>query len=183
MRLFTAIDLPPDVLGRLDDLIGELRPLARIKWSPASNLHITTRFIGEWPEQRLPELRNTLAGVTSREPIAIRVRGLGFFPNPRSPRVFLARVEAAPGLSALARDIDSALAKMGVEPESRAYSPHLTLARIKAPQALASFHKKVEELGDPEFGSFRADRFFLYHSKPGSAGSVYTKLSEFPIST
>ena len=88
MRLFTAIDLPPDVLGRLDDLIGELRPLARIKWSPASNLHITTRFIGEWPEQRLPELRNTLAGVTSREPISIRIRGLGFFPNPRSPRVF-----------------------------------------------------------------------------------------------
>ena len=79
-------------------------------------------------------------------------------------------------------DIDSALAKMGVEPESRAYSPHLTLARIKAPSGLSSFRKEVERLGQPEFGEFVADRFVLYLSKPGPAGSVYTRLSEFPIS-
>ena len=182
MRLFTAIDLPPDVRNRLDDLMGELRPLARINWSPASNLHITVKFIGEWPEARLPELRNALDGVPIRA-IPIHVRGLGFFPNRRSPRVFRAGVDAPPELAALARDTDAALAKLGIEPESRAYSPHLTLARIRAPKGLASFYKKVEEFGSPEFGSFEADRFSLYHSKPGPAGSVYTKLSEFPITT
>ena len=180
MRLFTAIDLPPDIRNRLADLIGRLRPLARIKWSPASNLHLTTTFIGEWPEPRLPELRNTLAGVPMRA-IPICVRRLGFFPNRRSPRGFYAAVDA-PDLSTLARDTQAALAKLGIEAESRAYTPHLTLARIKAPEGLASFHKAVEELGHPEFGSFLADRFFLYHSKPGASGSVYTKLSEFPIS-
>jgi len=179
MRLFTAIDLPPDVRSRFDDLIGELRPLARINWSPASNLHITTKFIGEWPEARLPELQKALEGVAMRE-IPIAVRGLGFFPNRRSPRVFRAGVDAPPELSALARNTDSALAKLGIEPESRAYSPHLTLARIKAPKGLAPFYEKVEELGDPEFGSFLAERFSLYHSKPGRAGSVYTKLFGFP---
>src|SRR5262249_27511922 len=71
---------------------------------------------------------------------------------------------------------------LGIKAESRAYTPHLTLARIKGPNVLASFLKQVEELGDPEFGSFLADRFILYHSKPGTSGSVYTKLSEFPIS-
>ena len=180
MRLFTAIDLPPDIRDRLDSLMGKLRPLARINWSPASNLHLTTTFIGEWPERRLPELRNALEGVPMRA-IPICVRGLGFFPNRRSPRGFYAAVDA-PDLSTLARDTQAALAKLGIEAESRAFTPHLTLARIKAPEGLASCHKQVEELGNPEFGSFLADRFFLYHSKPGASGSVYTKLSEFPIS-
>ena len=175
MRLFTAIDLPPEVRARLDDLIGELRPLARIQWSPSNNLHITVKFIGEWPEQRLPELLTVLDGIHVR-PIPIRVRGLEFFPNRRSPRVFTAGVDATPELSALAKDTDSALAKLGIDPESRAYSPHLTLARIRARKGLAALYTKIEELGDPEFGSFEMDRFFLYHSKPGPAGSVYTKV-------
>jgi 2'-5' RNA ligase len=182
MRLFTAIDLPPDIRAHLDSLIGQLRPHARISWSRAANLHITTKFIGEWPEAQLPELRTALDGVPRREPISIRIHGPRLFPSRRSPRVFLASVEA-PGLPALARDLDLALEKLDVEPERRAYSPHLTLARIKEVKGLASFYKKVEELGDPEFGSYLADRFILYQSKPGAAGSVYTKLSEFPIST
>jgi 2'-5' RNA ligase len=178
MRLFTAIDLSPDVRARLDDLIGTLRPLAPINWSPSNNLHITVKFIGEWPEERLPELRNTLAGVSIRA-MPVRVRGFGFFPNRRSPRVFGAGVDPSPEIATLASDTDSALAKLGIEPESRAYTPHLTLARIKTPKGLAPFYRKVEELGDPEFGWFEADRFFLYHSKPGAAGSVYTKLFGF----
>jgi 2'-5' RNA ligase len=181
MRLFTAIDLPEDVRDRLDEMIGKLRPLAPITWSKAANLHITTKFIGQWPDEKLPELRKALA-VPSREPVPIRMRGLGFFPNAKSPRVFWAGVEAPPELAALASDIDSAFAKLGIEPESRAYSPHLTLARIKTPSGLAAFQKAVAQLGQPDFGEFVADRFSLYLSKPGPAGSVYTKLSEFPIS-
>ena len=56
-----------------------------------------------------------------------------------------------------------------------------TLARIKQPSGLESFHLEVERLGQPDFGSFVADRFYLYLSKPGRSGSVYTKLSEFPF--
>ncbi len=81
MRLFTAIDLPPEIRERLDQLIGKLRPLARIGWSPAANLHITTKFIGEWPEDRLAELRRALTGTESRTAIPVRIGGLGFFPN------------------------------------------------------------------------------------------------------
>ena len=182
MRLFTAIDLPGDVRGRIDDLIRQLRPLAPITWSRASNLHITTKFIGQWPEERLPELKQALV-VAGRPSIPIRVRGLGFYPNRKSPRVFWAGVEAPPELTALAREIDLAVAKLGVEPESRVYSPHLTLARIRKPTRLNSLEEQIARLGEPDFGAFAAGRFFLYHSKPGPAGSVYTKLSEFPFST
>jgi len=180
MRLFTAIDLSPEVAGRLDALIAKLRPLARIRWSPAANLQITTKFIGHWPEERLPQLQAALAGIDRRAPIPIRIRGLGFYPNQKSPRVFWAGVEAPQELSTLARDIDSALTTLGVEPESRAYSPHITLARIKEAAPALGLRLEAEQ---PDFGSFLADRFYLYISKPGPSGSVYTKLSEFPFTT
>jgi 2'-5' RNA ligase len=180
MRLFTAIDLPVEIVERLDRLIADLRPRARIHWSPAANLHITTKFIGQWPEERLTELNRALGALGGRTPIAVRVAGLGFFPNPKSPRVFWAGVDASPELSRLAVEIDQALSKLGVAPETRAYSPHLTLARIKEPSQAATLPK---DLGAPDFGSFTTDRFHLYLSKPGPSGSVYTKLSEFPFTT
>lgn len=180
MRLFTAIDLPPEIRGRLEDLISGLRPLARIRWTETRNLHITTKFIGQWPDERLPELQRILAGLSPRPPIPVSVSGLGFFPNQKSPHTLWAGIEASAPLAALAHDTNQALAHL-VEPEARAYSPHLTLARIKAPAHLQALHKQIERLGRPEFGSFTAGRFCLYLSQPGPAGSVYTKLSEFPI--
>ena len=109
MRLFTAIDLPDDLVATLAGVVEKLRPTAKIKWSPKENLHITTKFIGEWPKERLDELTAALKALPAREPIPIAVRGLGFFPNPHSPRVFWAAVHAGPELATLARLTDQAL--------------------------------------------------------------------------
>src|SRR4029078_7658181 len=73
MRLFTAIDLPTEIVDRLRRLISELRRMACIQWSPAANLHITVKFIGQWPEERLPELSRALNGLATRAPTALRV--------------------------------------------------------------------------------------------------------------
>ncbi len=181
MRLFTAVDIPDDILRRLDQLIADLRPSARISWSPASNLHITTKFIGEWPEEQGEELIQALRGLPGREAIPIDIRGVGFFPNPRSPHVFWAGVHAPGSLGELARDTDRALSRLGIPPESRAFSPHLTLARIKTPVPLDRLHQAIAALPSIECGAFTADRFFLYRSKLTPSGSVYTKLSEFPF--
>jgi RNA 2',3'-cyclic 3'-phosphodiesterase len=182
MRLFTAIDIPDDVLGNLTALIERLKPAARIQWSPAANLHITTKFIGEWPEDRLPELKRALAGVTPHAPIPIRIRHVGFFPNPHSPRVFWAGIEAPADLTTLARDTDRATAALGVAPEQRAFSPHLTLARMREPVPLVKLREAIAALDSLDFGSFEAVHFYLYQSRLQAGGSVYTKLSEFPLS-
>jgi len=181
MRLFTGLDLSSEVVRTLETLLDRLRPTASIKWIPPSNLHITTRFIGEWPEERLPELRIALAGLPSHAPIAVHIHKLGYFPSPSAPRVFWAGVEAAADLSALAAETDAALDRLGLPPEGRPFSPHLTLARIKERVPLTALREAVAALLPLDFGSFTADRFFLYHSRPGAGGSVYTKLAEFPL--
>ena len=79
------------------------------------------------------------------------------------------------------RDIEAALAPLGIAKEDRAFNAHLTLARIKEPVPLQSLRNAIAQLESLEFGSFPVDRFYLYRSQPGSAGSIYTKLSEYPF--
>jgi len=179
MRLFVGIDLTAEVKRSLSALIGALRPTARLKWSPVENLHITTKFIGDWPEARLGELTAALRNLPPRRPIHIAIQGLGWFPNPRAPRVFWTGMEADAGLAELARETDTALARVGVAAEKRAFSPHLTLARIGDPVPLVHLLGAISALPSDQFGEFTADRFYLYLSELRPAGSVYTKLEEF----
>jgi 2'-5' RNA ligase len=181
MRLFVALDLPGPILASLDSLTRQLKSAASIAWSPVANLHITTQFLGEWPEARLDEMKTALAQVPKTGPIQISIEGLGWFPNPHSPRVFWAAVHASPALADLARATAEATAKIGVPTETRAYHPHLTLARIKAPTDLAPLRQAVARLDSVEFGEFEASAFYLYLSKPGPSGSIYEKLAEFSL--
>jgi 2'-5' RNA ligase len=180
MRLFTALELEPATMENVKRLIERLRPTAAIGWSPAGNLHITTKFIGEWPPERLPELRTALAGLPRRSPIQVSLRKVGFFPNPRSPGVFWCGIEA-PGLAELATDADNATAGLGIPRETRPFSPHLTLARIREPAALDKLHTAAGALPSLEFGQFESRSFFLYESQLRRGGSVYTKLAEFAL--
>jgi 2'-5' RNA ligase len=179
MRLFTAIDLPSDIQEQLEHLLARLRPTAALRWSPIENLHITTKFIGEWPEERLEELKTALRGIPKRAAIPIGVSGLGWFPNPHNPRVFWAAIHGGPALTEVATATEDALEPLGIERERRPYSPHLTLARIGEPVPLQAIRRAIADTESLEFGSFTADRFYLYLSKPGRAGSVYTQLSQF----
>lgn len=181
MRLFTGIDLSSEVLANLRSLTGKLQPAARINWSPIANLHITTKFIGEWPETQLAALKAAIEGVRKPAPFEVSVRGLGWFPNQNAPRVFWAGVEAPPALHDLARHTEDALESLGVAREDRRFSPHLTLARVKTPQNLGKFLQTIESLPSTEFGSFQVPAFHLYLSEPGPGGSVYTKLATFQL--
>jgi 2'-5' RNA ligase len=180
MRLFTGLDLPAEVVRNLEALLGRLRSTARIQWSPPANLHITTKFIGEWPESRLGELKAALAALPSRGDLSIRVHRLGFFPNAQSPKIFWCGMDA-PGLAELAADTDRATASLGIESEKRQYSPHLTVARVKERPDLRRLHEAIAMLPSQEFGVFEASRFFLYLSTLRPGGSVYAKLAEFPL--
>ena len=178
MRLFTGIELPAEIASNLSRLIDLLRPAAHLKWTPAYNLHLTTKFVGEWPENRLDELLDRLQPLGRRSPIPVNVEGIGWFPNPHNPRVLWTGVKAGPELAQLAADTDEATAALGVARETKKYSPHLTLARVKDAVPLAPIRQVIAQLPSVEFGAFTADRFYLYLSKPGPSGSIYTKLGE-----
>ena len=181
LRLFTGIAAPREINSRLDELVRQLRPLARIRWSPAANFHITTKFIGSWPADRLDQLKETLAGLQSAEAFKIAIRGLGFYPNARRPKIFWTGVDGGTPLTSLASRTDQACSSIGIKPEDKPYSPHLTLARIDAPTGLTSLFDAIEKFDQGEFGEFHVSSFHLYLSQPGRGGSVYTSLAEFPL--
>lgn len=181
MRLFTAIDLPHEITDSLERLLGHLRPLAQLKWSPVYNFHVTTKFIGEWPEARLDELKSALRQTSVSGDFAIQVSGLGWFPNPHSPRVFWAGIHGDSRLTELARAIDESTFKLGVPKEERPYSPHLTLARIKDSVSLQEMQRAIAQLESVDFGEFTAREFHLYVSEPGAAHTVYKKIADFPL--
>jgi len=175
MRLFTAIDLPGEMLEKIGEFLARLRPLAKLRWTPVENLHITTKFIGEWPEGRIGEMIAALGRVANPPQAAglphIAIRGVGWF-----PRVFWAGVEGGEALAALARSTEQAVATLGVPLETRVYSPHLTLGRVKDKVRI---EEVVAAAGNPDFGAFQATSFFLYLSANGK----YSKLAEFPLNS
>jgi len=181
MRLFTAIDLPAPVILRLERLLSVLRPEAQINWSPLDNLHITTKFIGEWPEQRIPELTAALTTLLPCDPFRIELKKLGWFPNAHFPRVLWVGLEGEEHLRNLAQRTEDCLTALGIPRESRVYSPHLTLARIKRPVPLARLRQCVEGMQPAALGEFTTSSFSLYRSDPGSNASVYRKLHDFPF--
>ena len=183
MRLFIGLDLPTGVVGRLERLIETLRPAARIQWSPAANLHITTKFIGEWPETRLEDLKSALAGMPASPPLAIHIHEVGFFPNPRSPRVFWCGVEA-PGLDALAAATDRATLALGVPGRDAALLGPPDPGADQGPPAQPSI--RYSSASPPCLraisGGSRRSASSSTGAVCGPSGSVYTKLAEFPLS-
>ncbi len=128
MRLFTAIDIPPDIRAALATLLDRLRPLAKLRWIHAEKLHITTKFIGEWPEEQLEELKGALASVKAPAPVDIVIRRSGRAP---SAVPLYAAVEPNDALTKLAAATGRAVEGIGVAAEDRVYRPHVTLARTR----------------------------------------------------
>jgi 2'-5' RNA ligase len=181
LRLFTGIAAPPEINSAIDGFVSRLKPLAPIRWSPPSNFHITTKFIGAWSEQRLDELKSALARIPRCGAFPVAIRGCGFFPNARRPHVFYTNIEGGAPLATLAAQTNEACAAVGIAAERKAYTPHLTLARIDSPRGLGPLHAALEELGNPDFGKFLVQQFHLYLSRPGRGGSIYTSLAEFQL--
>jgi RNA 2',3'-cyclic 3'-phosphodiesterase len=181
MRLFTGISLPFEVRRNLELLLQYLEPQAAIAWSPADNWHITTKFIGEWPETALPRITAALRGMPKPAAFAVDVSGLGWFPNPHSPRVFFAGVRPSDALAQLAAGTQEALAAVDVPREERPYSPHLTLARVRTAVDLLPLKRAVAGLPSAAFGRIEVRKFNLYLSQPDGHASVYSVLEEFAL--
>lgn len=182
MRLFTGLALDRNVQSALEQALRELRPLAPLNWSPVENLHITSKFIGEWPEPRLGELTRALASMPAPPAFDLTVAHFGYLPNPHRPRMLFAGVKAGPELAELARRTEDALVPLAIAKEARPYTPHLTLARIGS-QSIRALREHIAKMKNPEFGSYPVSEFHLYLStpRPGGSGSVYRALATFPL--
>ena len=181
MRLFIGLDVPYEMSRNLDLLLQLLKPTADIHWSPMSNLHVTTKFIGEWPEDRLPDLKSALQTIPRPGHLNIAIRGIGWFPNPHQPRILYAGIQAAPVLDQLAANTNAACQTLGIAAEHKPFTPHLTLARIKQSGDLFPLKKAIVGIPSADFGAFTAKNFHLYLSRPTPAGSLYTKLATYPL--
>jgi 2'-5' RNA ligase len=182
VRLFVALEIPSAVRENLASFVEQLRPLApQSRWVRTENLHVTLKFIGETPSEKLDAIRVALATARSPQAVTIRFRGLGFFPNEKRPRVFWAGMKASPNLKTLVSDIERAMEKLGIPPEQRPFSPHLTLARFEPPRLPENLRPPIQENAAREFGSLAAKEFHLIESKLKPSGAEYTTLEGFPF--
>jgi 2'-5' RNA ligase len=180
MRVFIAIDLPEEIRTRLAAVQSELRPSAEsARWVAAETAHLTLKFIGEISDQRREDIDTALAGITWI-PFPVIVKGLGFFPGTRSPRVLWAGLQAST-MEGLTQAIDMRLEHAGFEKEKRAFRPHITLARAKTSRLDRALVAAAEKYAETDFGSFTADRYYLYQSTLKPTGSVYTRLKEYML--
>ena len=191
MRLFVALDIPDEIRSKITTFVEGLRNFAPdARWVTPDSLHVTLKFIGEFAETRLPELKGTLSTIAAPG-FDLRFRKAGFFTQ-RSPRVFWIGIEAGDELKHLAASIDAALLPLGVSAETHEFKPHLTLARMGSgrPQgsprdrnkpSMWTLRDKVQTMLPPEFGTMTAREFFLYLSKLSPKGAQYTKLERFAL--
>lgn len=133
MRTFVAIEFPEEVRDRLWAAAAPLRkPDWTIRWVGPERLHMTLKFIGEIEEGRADEFGRALdRAVGGIAPFPVRLGGVGAFPSLDRPRVLWIGVEAPPALEALHRAVEEELSALGVDPDDRAFHPHVTLGRVK----------------------------------------------------
>jgi len=182
VRLFVAISISAELRDRFSTLLQELRPLApQAKFVPAENLHLTLKFLGEVPQARLDDVRSVLSTIRCEQPLTLDFRALAFFPNERHPKVLWVDAESTAGLKLLAADIDRATHTLGFPLETRAFAPHLTLARFYKPGLPPKVRAAVDDSASRSFGSFTTGDFHLIESKLKPSGAEYTALESFPF--
>jgi 2'-5' RNA ligase len=194
MRLFIALDFDDAIRERISRFVGGVRNFAPdARWLKGESLHVTLKFIGEQPDDKVEAIKQSLAEISAKT-TEIYFRGYGFFPTAKSARVFWIGMEGGPELAALATAIDERMPALGISKEDRAFSPHLTLARGSGGSGSPRWRKgdgpnrifqrlqeKLSALPAPEFGTMTPREFFLYRSQLSPKGSKYTKLAKFPL--
>lgn len=167
IRLFTAIEIPEALRTRLSLLQGGV-PGAR--WSPVENFHLTLRFIGEVSETTANDIDGVLEGLHGHG-FTLALKGVGEFGG-RDPRALWVGVAPNESLMRLAAKIESALQRMGLEAETRKYSPHITLARLRdAP--IAKVSEFLAAHAPFESAPFPVNSFSLFSSHMSTRGSLY----------
>ena len=174
-RLFTAIEMPAHV----GDAIAMARGgLPGGRWIDPENYHLTLRFIGDVDDVVAREVAFIL-GQVRRSAFEVKLDGLSFFGG-RRPRAIVALAAPTQPLLELQSEHERLLQRIGLQPEGRKYTPHVTVARLRD----SSSHQVAEYLstrGHFRAPAFEASRFVLYSSRDSVGGGPYVVEAEYPL--
>jgi 2'-5' RNA ligase len=174
-RLFVAVRPPPAVRSLL---LAAMGGVSGARWQTDEQLHITLRFIGEVDRHRASDIHAAL-GAVHHPPFDIAVSGLGTFDRRGQPEVVWAGVAPHEPIAALHRKVDQALTRVGVEPDRRAYHPHITLARLK--RTSGRVDHLIGGAGGLASPPFAVDAFALYESKLTPEGAIYSAIERYAL--
>lgn len=183
MRSFIAINLSSKVKSDIGEIVGRLRssgPSSR--WVRADNVHVTLKFLDEIEADQVGPLAEAIGQASlDTPPFDLALGGFGVFPDPRRARVFWIGIESGvEALRSLAQAIDEQVGKLGFPRERRAFSAHLTLARLRQPGPAETLVKAAERL---EYHSepIRIAQIDLMRSVLVPGGPQYTVLESVPL--
>lgn len=187
MRSFIAVELDADVREALDKLQRRLReacPLP-VTWVKPQAMHVTLRFLGDITPVQARAIQNRLAaglqGAGLPQTFAVHLQGTGAFPSLKRPSVLWAGVQLHPHLAKLAQTVESCVVACGLPPESRPFSPHITLGRVKNPRREDAFAQKLVEIGAHFQAILPVRHCTLFESRLTPHGPVYQPLAHFPL--
>lgn len=180
VRTFIAVELSDELRRRAADLIEKLQAAqADVKWVAVHNLHITLNFLGDVPESEIVPICQAVAAVSAETaPFELEVVGAGAFPNLHRPRtIWLGAGAGQESLCRLQERIEKALRPLGFKPESRSFSPHLTVGRVRAPSpALARLTDLLNQYADRRVGQSRIHDVVVFSSQLERGGPIYEAL-------
>lgn len=176
MRCFIAIDLPQEIKDNVNSWIAQciLKQKEGIQYVNSHSLHLTLKFLGEVEPAKLEAVKDALKQI-SFDPIKLRVKGAGAFPNLVFPKVLWVGINESPEATKLALDVDEAMAGLGFLKEGRPFHPHITIGRVKGipDKALLEFIKNSKEI---DFGGFQNQSVILFQSELTREGPIYNRI-------
>lgn len=177
MRVFVAINSSEEERVRLAAATSPLRQAGYpIRWVPTENIHLTLKFLGEVPQERVSEVSSAVdAAAAGIGPFDMTLQGAGAFPSPRRPNVVWVGIKANEQLAGLQAKIEAALESIGFPREDRRFSPHLTIGRAKRkgarPPEFQGFEDALARLSYEDTFRVSAVDVMMSHLMPG--GAVY----------
>ncbi len=180
-RGFIAVDITPtdDILKFLNE-IGNLN--ADIKTVESQNIHITLKFLGDTPEEKIDQIEQIIKdSVKGIGPFSIKLNGTGVFPNKNYIRVVWIGIKDIEKLITIAKNIDEKIASLGFKKEKRGFSAHLTVGRVKTAKNKDVLLKKIEDYSDFDFGIQEVKSIKLKKSDLTPKGPIYTTMKEITL--
>lgn len=175
-RLFTGLEVPADVAFALSLKRGGLMGA---RWIDPENYHITLRFIGDVDGRTAGEVVDGLDRLANSEAFTVTISHLGAFGGDK-PRAFFAGVEVNTTLARLQAAQERVLQRLGLDPESRKFTPHVTLARLRGTGA-AELARFIAETGRFMPLQFEVGRFVLFSSRDSVGGGPYIVEQSYPL--